>query len=176
MKTCSKCNVKKSLDSFSCRKLSKDGLDYWCKCCKRQYESEKSHKPLYDCNYKKTCSSCEVIKDAEDFYIDKRILDGLESLCKTCSKVKKRNFEIKRQYGINQQEYEELLYKQNNQCAICSSSVPGSKRISRFSIDHCHKTGKIRGLLCNSCNNGLGRFKDNTTLLYKAINYLKEQQ
>ena len=63
------------------------------------------------------------------------------------------------------------MSKQNNCCAICGKSQNNENR--RFAIDHCHKTGKIRGLLCYTCNNGLGSFKDNVIFLLNAINYLK---
>jgi hypothetical protein len=74
-------------------------------------------------------------------------------------------------YGVGKEKYEEMLRKQNGTCAICESPQPGYGR-RRFCIDHDHKTGEKRGLLCYACNLGLGKFKDNPTLLDRAMKYL----
>ena len=63
-----------------------------------------------------------------------------------------------------------ILKKQNNSCAICGTKKPGGH--GTFVVDHCHKTSKIRGLLCNHCNTGLGKLGDNVENLQKAIRYL----
>jgi len=76
---------------------------------------------------------------------------------------------ICRNYGINHKQYEEMFIQQENKCAICGSPQVGTKRLS---IDHCHKTGKVRALLCQKCNFGLGFFRDNVELLEKAKQYL----
>lgn len=76
------------------------------------------------------------------------------------------NWRLKTRYGITECQFNDLLKKQNGQCVICLEAK------QRLHIDHCHKTGKIRGLLCGSCNRALGLFKDNTEFLIKAIKYL----
>jgi hypothetical protein len=80
-----------------------------------------------------------------------------------------RNSSLKRLFGIDQKDYEVLLIKQNNQCAICKK-IKSQKNLD---IDHCHDTKIIRGLLCRPCNLGLGYFKDNPELLIKAAQYLR---
>ena len=79
-----------------------------------------------------------------------------------------------RRYGITLEEYTELLDKQGGVCAICKNpetlSIKG--KTVNLSIDHCHETGLVRGLLCRSCNVGLGNFRDDTRLLETAISYL----
>ena len=88
---------------------------------------------------------------------------------KVLAKQKKRNLESDlRKYGITLEKYEAMEKKQNGVCAICMEKEPNKK----LAVDHCHITGKVRGLLCSNCNNGLGKFKDSKTLLIKAINYL----
>lgn len=72
-----------------------------------------------------------------------------------------------RRIGCTPELYEEMHKEQAGKCKICS--IPKNK----LCVDHCHSTGKIRGLLCDNCNHGLGKFKDNTKLLEEAINYLK---
>ena len=78
--------------------------------------------------------------------------------------------QLKYLYGISLHDYDRLLEKQNGRCKICGTTHPGGK--GRFHVDHNHDTGKVRGLLCNSCNTGLGRFKDSPTLLLSAHHYL----
>ncbi len=64
-----------------------------------------------------------------------------------------------------------MLVEQNNQCYICKS---GPSKNQSLHVDHDHKTGKVRKLLCNNCNNGMGKLKDSVELLQKVIDYLKE--
>ena len=66
-----------------------------------------------------------------------------------------------------------MLQKQNNRCKICNSNKPGQNK-KYFCIDHNHKTGKVRGLLCQKCNRTLGIFKDDPKLIRKFIQYLEE--
>jgi hypothetical protein len=72
------------------------------------------------------------------------------------------------------QEYNYLLKKQNYKCLICHSKQ--KDLLQKLSVDHNHKNGKIRGLLCDRCNRGLGYFKDNLVNLTSAINYLKKNE
>ena len=75
-----------------------------------------------------------------------------------------------RQYGITVEEYDVLYEEQNRGCAICFA--PTGSNNKRLAVDHNHETGEVRGLLCDDCNIGLGKFKDNPNLLDTAINYL----
>lgn len=82
-------------------------------------------------------------------------------------------------YGITLEKYNDLFDKQKGLCAICNqkekciNKTSTGQRLSRLSIDHCHNTGKVRGLLCRKCNSAIGKMSDNIELLQKAINYLK---
>lgn len=77
---------------------------------------------------------------------------------------------LKRAYGISLADYDELLEAQGNRCAICGMTPEENGQ--RLLVDHDHETGEIRGLLCYSCNVGLGHFKDNPHNLAEAIKYL----
>ena len=72
-------------------------------------------------------------------------------------------------FGIDADEYNRLLVLQGNGCAICGNKCKTNKRLA---VDHCHATGKVRGLLCAGCNTALGQFNDDTDMLNKAIEYL----
>lgn len=80
-----------------------------------------------------------------------------------------KNSSLKRNFNITYADYLALLTKQNNRCEICKSLNSSKKH---FHVDHCHKTGKVRGLLCRKCNTGLGFFDDNPELLIKAAEYI----
>lgn len=80
-------------------------------------------------------------------------------------------------YGLDYAKYLAMSEAQEHKCAICNqeeiNTDPRTNRVRRLAVDHCHATGKIRGLLCFACNRALGGFKDSQDLLASAINYLK---
>ena len=135
----------------------------------------------------KQCLGCKKIKNLDKFGFHSRD-KNFRSRCKECAKNEykayvERNREqylisqsfsqLKKIYGITKEEYENKLKSQNNKCAICSAETPQQKNIKRFSVDHCHKTTQVRGLLCSPCNKGLGCFFDNISILEKAVEYLR---
>lgn len=129
----------------------------------------------------KLCKGCLVTKSHTEFY---KKLDGLSYYCKVCTQAKQKEYEYKTplykrnnnnkayhrkrlgKYGLTQNQFEMIMNRQLNRCAICGKEAP------RWYIDHDHKDGKVRGLLCFSCNVGLGSFKDEVISLKRAIAYL----
>lgn len=87
---------------------------------------------------------------------------------------KLRWYEVSRKFGITQEEYSDLYNSQNGVCAICGlpETITRNGIVRALAVDHCHSTGKIRGLLCSACNMGLGKFKDDKSLVLKAFSYL----
>ena len=77
-------------------------------------------------------------------------------------------------YPITIEDYNLIFEMQQGKCKICGIHQKDNKR--KLCIDHCHKTNKVRGLLCNHCNTGLGFFKDNTKSLLEAVNYLNNSK
>jgi len=84
----------------------------------------------------------------------------------------KRKAQRLKQYQVTLAEFQTLLEKQGSQCAICGHADMSNPNIFPV-VDHCHATGKVRGILCLNCNHGLGKFMDNPRLLKKASTYLK---
>lgn len=80
--------------------------------------------------------------------------------------------DLKRNYGIDKSDYDDILTKQGGRCAICRSSSPGRKSARNFCVDHDHETQRVRGLLCNDCNVGISRLKEDPAVLLNAIEYL----
>jgi Recombination endonuclease VII len=96
-------------------------------------------------------------------------------LCRECAVASNNKYQLKK-FGLDDKQYNKILFQQNNCCAICKTDVghySKSNKKCRLAVDHDHKTGKVRGLLCNSCNRALGLLKDSITNLHSAIVYLK---
>lgn len=87
------------------------------------------------------------------------------------NKEKIRDQNLRRMYGITSEDYNNLLKSQDNSCKICL--IPTEDLNRKLVVDHCHKTGKIRGLLCMNCNKSLGLLKDSTNTVENMLNYLK---
>lgn len=144
----------------------------------------------------KKCPRCKEVLGVDLFQKNKAAKDGLQYHCKACRKEidsrpehRKQHREryhknkhktqgykditLKRTYGISLDDYNSLLEQQNHTCKICHNQCSSGRSLA---VDHCHSTGKIRGLLCQKCNQGLGMFKDSEELLAKAIVYLQERK
>jgi hypothetical protein len=100
---------------------------------------------------------------------------GLRRVPTEKERLKWMQADLRRHYGLSLADYQKLLDKQNNCCAICGK---GESSISRFgtpkrlTVDHNHVTGQVRGLLCENCNRGIGYLKENIQNFEKAIEYL----
>ena len=125
----------------------------------------------------KTCPRCKTDKPLSRFgfsgYIKKDGQKSLNSYCKDCQ----NELRVQRKFGVSYEEYKVMLKKQRGCCANlgCKATSPRAPGRQRFYIDHCHSTGKIRGLLCHSCNLALGHIKDDTNKLKGLIEYLNDQ-
>ena len=128
----------------------------------------------------KTCSKCKEEKQLIDFAKTGRREGLFASLCKPCSSKKasawnknnpekrrlySRRNKLKKQYGISPEQYDEMIKSQEAKCLICEKN-------RKLVIDHNHKTGEVRGLLCNQCNAGIGYFYENPSIMKKAIKYV----
>lgn len=88
-----------------------------------------------------------------------------------------RAIQLKRDFGITVEQYDEMLKGQDSVCAICGKPETSRNKyrdVQPLAVDHCHTTGKVRALLCSNCNRGLGCFKDDPDLLLKAVSYLRK--
>ena len=111
----------------------------------------------------KTCTRCKEEKPSTDYNKNKNYNDGLFCYCKDCQK----DTQYIRRYGVSKKEVEQMIKDQDGLCALCGNNMENPR------VDHCHETGKVRGILCNHCNVGLGHFFDNVKYLENAIHYLK---
>lgn len=141
----------------------------------------------------KKCTCCNEVKPTTEF-TKKKIGEkcGFSSQCKACIYKKRKEYRLDnpeeynrikrnqnlRKYGLTFEDQEGMLREQNYKCAICGQEIFlfGSSQKLIAHVDHDHKTGKVRGLLCKECNSGLGKFRDNTEYLFIAISYLKKNK
>ena len=135
----------------------------------------------------KTCTGCGLEQDLSQFVKSKNHKGGHFPRCKTCKKeydqkrwasdAERRNaykMEMRnrrlREFGMTQEDYDSMLAAQGGGCAICGTQKGWAGK--QLAIDHCHETGAVRGLLCDRCNTGIGKFEDSPELLQKAAAYL----
>ncbi len=92
-----------------------------------------------------------------------------------CGKIAWNNNYFLRTYGLSHEQYLQMFEDQEHRCKICQCEgfKINSKAKNTLCVDHCHKTGKVRGLLCHNCNRALGLLQDNTNYLQSAIEYLE---
>jgi hypothetical protein len=145
----------------------------------------------------KPCPECKKRKPKSEFYKNRATWDGLQSICKTCqcSNVvahhkankekhaayqlkwsranpdRKADIYLKTRLGVPHGTYAQMLTAQQGCCAICGTRDTGKMR--RFHLDHDATSGGIRGLLCGTCNTGIGQLRHSEELLRSAIEYLK---
>lgn len=142
----------------------------------------------------KKCTVCKIELPFSSFHKSKKSSDGLGYRCRECDKKARHSYreanrerfaevsrrkQIKFKYGITLEDYTKMFEDQGRCCAICGTTknaVGGKERFWNFSVDHCHRTGKNRGILCNQCNRGVGMLGDTSEALLKAYNYLKKHE
>ena len=189
MKICRDCGQVLPLDDFSPSKKNRDGRASYCRSCfrvrgrrYREARAEAAGKPMRERldlpDGHARCPSCERVKPLPDFGRRTGARSGRVSYCKPCY-VKKiedsrqrlhgstRNYHLKHRYGITVEDYERMLAEQGGVCALCRER-PAEH------VDHDHLTGRVRGLLCFCCNQGLGNFRDRADVMRLAIAYLQE--
>jgi hypothetical protein len=164
-KRCIHCKENKPISDFNSSTSCKDRLTSACKICLRVQRKQREYKHVIATE--KTCTVCDSLQPASCFVPNKSCKDGLNGWCKSCTKDK----DLQRKYSISLAQYNRLLSEQSYKCAICGTKDPLGPS-GEFVVDHCHYTGKIRGLLCNHCNTGLGKLGDTVESLNKAIRYL----
>jgi hypothetical protein len=149
MKTCTSCGETKPLDAFSPHPRCEEGRF-------------------------PTCKACRAARGRADYALNREAI--LEALRNRRANRRdelvdyERKRSLRRKYGMSPEEYEARVAVQSGCCAICGTAV------DRLSVDHCHETGGLRGLLCKMCNVGLGLFRDNPDRLRNAAAYLERWQ
>jgi hypothetical protein len=184
-KKCSRCDEAKPLTEFNRKKSTPDGRRAECRECTRAYRERVSDQiKEYNADYYQAKRD-SIVEQQRLYYLANR-----ERIAKRNAEYRAKNHDawkafraewekqnpgynrwarLKHHYGITQNEYWAMFEAQQGLCAICREGCPLHEFLS---VDHCHLTGRVRGLLCAPCNNGLGFFRDRPELLNEAATYL----
>jgi hypothetical protein len=131
----------------------------------------------------KQCSKCRKVKPLNEFNNVKSHKFGVHHYCKICLRENKKIHydygksklnRIKNKYNISESELNKIYNTQDKKCKICKKEFDLISKHKGLYIDHCHKTEKVRGLLCMNCNRLLGNCNDNVDILKSSILYLTE--
>lgn len=127
----------------------------------------------------KRCPDCGTERPVDEFGKNRATKDGLTAYCRMHQRQRtreslarnggSRRYHLRRRYGIEPEQFDTLVAKQGDVCALCRTAVPTH-------LDHDHATNRIRGALCVPCNNGLGLFRDDAAALRRAASYLEDGQ
>jgi hypothetical protein len=176
-KRCSGCKRALPVTAFAKDRNRNDGLQVRCRECVAEYGAayyrrrrDAIGKPVRDKvdvpAGHKLCRTCGEVKPHSQWHRNATASDGLSTRCKACRAVQGRQGHLKRQYGITEAERDELVASQGGVCCICLAALP-------VHVDHCHNTGRVRGVLCFSCNAALGQFKDRPDVIRRAATYVE---
>lgn len=180
IKKCKSCLENKELIYNFYKRSSTGGYYHICNECRKSPTYQKSKKEEMIAllqNNEKRCNNCNEIKILDKYHNDVRSSGGKSGVCKSCVGIKTsenkfliKNTRLQREYGITLEDYNQMYIKINGSCEICN------KFFKILSVDHCHETGQVRGLLCQKCNSGLGILGDNITSIENALLYLKKSK
>lgn len=121
----------------------------------------------------KKCARCGVVKKAGFFTPQYATRDGLSNWCKECVSAVCTKSNKRRKYGMDDPSIIAMLEQQQNACPICLKPIVFGERKNNFHIDHDHQTGAVRGILCETCNPGLGKLEDDPARLAMGVEYLR---
>ncbi len=160
VKTCRKCGIQKSLSDFGAN--GSQGLHVRCKECLNAQQQK------YRKDYPK------IYKAAQKRYRDKykKRISRKNAEYRKNHPDSQRETYYPREYGITIGDYDDMYIEQGGCCAICGTHQ--SKLNKRLHIDHCHKTDKVRGLLCSSCNTAIGLLKEDSGIIKNVLKYLED--
>lgn len=173
VKRCARCGEAKPRTAFAPKRSNLDGLQHRCRDCAAESDRRRQEAmgrtlpgPGSVPEAHKYCHGCGKVKSHSEWHRKTSSPDGLVSRCRSCRAIDNRVGHLKRQYGLTPAELDALVAEQQGVCCICLAA-PAEH------VDHCHKTGRVRGVLCFSCNAALGQFKDRPDAIRRAAAYVE---
>jgi hypothetical protein len=174
-KHCSRCDSTKPTSDFYKNRSNSSGLTSYCKKCWNEYQKAYARKPEvqerqrdrkrdYMSEYRKSHPHAW----AQWYRLNRERRLELSRRHRAENPARYKNYKLTAAFGITLAEYEHMMVSQNGACAICKRK-PEKKFLA---VDHCHATDRIRGLLCDRCNRGIGFFGDDPKTLRRAARYL----
>lgn len=192
-KICGRCKARKPMAEFGRNRTKADGHSSRCKWCdadvsRAAREKIRKHRKKAWMGRKphvrkgnQRCYICGIDKPLSEFHRDRNRKTGHSVYCKPCACAKTREWWAadpergkdlnRRKFGLRPGEYTAMNVAQGGACACCGDIPTGRNGLA---VDHCHRTGRVRALLCGNCNLGLGNFQDDPDRLRKALIYLEK--
>ncbi|MFF5186886.1 endonuclease VII domain-containing protein [Streptomyces sp. NPDC000345] len=172
-KKCSACQKHLPVGAFASNNSRPDGLQANCRECAAEYYRRRREARGRTVRVKvpvprghKRCPQCEQVKPYSGWERNKSSSDGWSSYCRECRAERNRISYFRRKYGLSPAELEAMVAEQHGVCCICPAA-PAEH------VDHCHETGRVRGVLCFSCNAALGQFRDRPDVIRRAATYVE---
>ncbi|MFF9174763.1 endonuclease VII domain-containing protein [Streptomyces sp. NPDC003236] len=172
-KRCSRCGRHRPRAAFARNKAMRDGLQTYCRDCaaayhqQRQVAKGRKVRPRVDVpDGHKLCRKCGEVKPWSEWHRNATASDGLSTRCKVCRAAEGRAGHLKRNYGLTEAERDAMVAAQRGLCVICLDAPAAH-------VDHCHKTGRVRGVLCFNCNSALGKLREDPDVGRRAVAYLE---
>ncbi len=189
---CRDCGGHRPVSESSNNKRSRDGLAFYCRVhlAERSARSREARRvqprryrrapsDLVMSDGRKWCPDCESVKPFDQFSRTSASRTGRATYCLPCPNARgktsrekvggARTYHLKRRYGITAEEADAMLAEQGGLCAVCRTAPAAH-------VDHDHRTGRVRELLCSTCNGGLGQFKDDPAVLRAAAGYVERHR
>jgi hypothetical protein len=172
-KRCVRCGEVKPHAAFARRRSNIDGLQRHCRECAAEYHRARQEslgkkvRPKVEVPVgHKLCLKCGEVKPWSEWHRNATASDGWSTRCKACRAAEGRAGHLKRQYGLTEAERDEMIASQMGLCVICLKAPA-------VHVDHCHTTGKVRGVLCFNCNSAIGKLGDDPDAVRRAAAYLE---
>lgn len=174
-KTCIRCQTEKPLAAFARCAAKADGLQMWCRECQAAYVKNRiatnpeARRRAWDRSnerQKRLYATDEAFREKRK----KAAADWKKRVGPEVVAAVDRNCRLKREYGITQADFNRMVLEQGHRCACCG------KKKAKLIVDHDHETGRVRGLVCYSCNVGIGLLGDTHEHIDRAIAYLTGQR
>ncbi|MFD3584443.1 endonuclease VII domain-containing protein [Streptomyces sp. NPDC058683] len=164
-KRCVRCGERKPHAAFDRKRSNLDGLQRHCRDCRTNYHC-RAPEPLGPARVPeghKRCRGCGEVKPHSEWH---RKGDGFAGRCKARRAAVQPAHHLRRKYGLTEVERDAMVASQHGPRAICLSAPP-------VHVDHCHKTGRVRGVLCFNCNSAIGLLRDDPETINRAADYLE---
>lgn len=176
-KECGKCGRSLPPAAFARDRNRRDGLQVYCRECvaeygaahyrrRREAEGKAVRQKVAVPVGHKRCPQCREVKPHSEWERNTSSSDGWASYCRPCRAGRNRAGCLGRAYGLTETERDLLIASQGGVCCICLAAPPAH-------VDHSHETGRVRGVLCFSCNAALGQFKDQPEVIRRAAAYVE---
>ncbi|MFK4120743.1 endonuclease VII domain-containing protein [Streptomyces longwoodensis] len=173
VKCCARCGEYKPRTAFARRRSNLDGLQRHCRDCASDYHRTRQEnlgrkvRPKIEVpDGHKLCLRCGEVKPWSEWHRNASASDGLSTRCKSCRAAQGRADHLKRHYGLTEADRDAMIAGQKGLCGICLKAPA-------VHVDHCHRTGKVRGVLCFNCNSAIGKLGDDPDAIRRAAAYLE---